>query len=157
MSQANNEKGWPLTALCSCGRTSPPLKYRSNDLAHAHLWLELPRGCSFRFITVNLVEARKAFPISSACEVAIRDFSANKMETKMRKKILTVLVVPLITAFTVQAAAASERHHTRTKGRPVSSEQFRNSNAYAAPDYVAVPSRLQQLDEGMMASGPAGH
>jgi hypothetical protein len=108
-------------------------------------------------MTVNLVEAGKAFPISSACGRRNRDFSANKMEMTMRKKILTVLVVPLVATLTVQAAAASERHHTRTKGYPVSSEQFRNSNAYAAPGYFAVPSRLQQLDEGMMASGPAGH
>ena len=106
---------------------------------------------------MNLVEARKAVPISRACGDGIRDFSANKMEMTMRKKMLTVLVVPLVAAFTLQAAAASERHHTRTKGYPVSSEQFRNSNAYDAPGYVAEPSRLQQLDEGMMASGPAGH
>jgi hypothetical protein len=107
-------------------------------------------------MTVNLVEARKAFPISSACGDAIAIFP-QKMEMTMRKIILTVLVVPVIATLTVQAAAASERHHTQTKGRPVSSEQFRNSNAYAAPGYFAVPSRLQQLDEGMMASGPAGH
>jgi hypothetical protein len=53
------------------------------------------------------------------CEDAIRDFSANKLEMTMRKKILTVLVVPLIAALTAQAAAASEHHHTRTKGHAV--------------------------------------
>jgi hypothetical protein len=76
----------------------------------------------------------------------------------MRKRILTVLVVPLIAALTAQAAAASEHHHTRTKGRVVASQQWRNSNAYyAAPDYIAVPSRLSAEDEGAMTSGLAGH
>ena len=51
----------------------------------------------------------------------------------MRKKILTMLVVPLIAALTAQAAAASEHHHTRTKGRAVASEQWLNSNAYGGP------------------------
>ncbi len=76
----------------------------------------------------------------------------------MRKII--ILVIPLIAALTAQAAAASERHHARTKGRAVVSEQFRNaydSNAYFAPGYSAGPSRLQKLDNGAMASGPAGH
>jgi hypothetical protein len=78
------------------------------------------------------------------------------MEMTMRKKILTMLVVPLIAALTAQAAAAAERHHARTKDRAVVSEQIRNSNAYAAPDYFAAPSRVQELDNGMMASGAAG-
>jgi hypothetical protein len=71
----------------------------------------------------------------------------------MRK--LTLLVVPLIAILTAQAAAASERHYTRTKGRPMTSEQFRNSNAYAAPGYSAARSRLQSLDNGAFAG--AGH
>ena len=50
----------------------------------------------------------------------------------MQKRLITVLVVPLIAALTAQAAAASEHHHTRTKGRAVASEQWLNSNAYAA-------------------------
>jgi hypothetical protein len=102
---------------------------------------------------------KTGLPISNAkAESAI--FPQTKMEMTMRKKILTVLVVPLIAALTVQAAAASERHHTRKKNWPVASEQFRNaydSNAYIAPGYSARPSRLQELDEGEMASGPAGH
>jgi hypothetical protein len=116
-------------------------------------------------ITANLVEARKAFPTCDGCEHAIRDFFANKMEMTMRKKMLTALVVSLISAFAVQAAAASERHHTRKKDWPVASEQYRNSydsNAYVTPNYgaapfSAAPSRLQELDDGEMASGPAGH
>jgi hypothetical protein len=79
------------------------------------------------------------------------------MEMTMRNKILTVLFVPLIAALTAQAAAASEHHHMRAKSRAAAWEQFRNSNAYAAPGYSAGPSRLQELDDGMMAGGPAGH
>jgi hypothetical protein len=59
----------------------------------------------------------------------------------MRKTILAVLV-PVIAAFTVQAAAAAQHHHARTKGRAVASERFRNSNAYAAPGDVGVAPRF---------------
>ena len=70
------------------------------------------------------------------------------MEMKMQKTIITVLVVPLIAVLTAQAAAASEHHHTRTKVRAVVSEQFQNSNAYAAPDNIAVPSYGSNEAEG---------
>ena len=94
--------------------------------------------------------------ISWKCEVPRA--SDLTMEMTVRKKILTVLVVPLIAALTAQAAAASEHHHTRTKGRAAVSEQFRNSNAYAAPrGYFAVRSYLPDYDEGAMTSGLAGH
>jgi hypothetical protein len=80
------------------------------------------------------------------------------MEMTVRKKILTVLVVPLIAALTAQAAAASEHRHMRTKDRAVAIERFRNSNAYAAPrGYFAVRSYLWDYDEAAMTSGPAGH
>jgi hypothetical protein len=79
------------------------------------------------------------------------------MEMTMRKRILTVLIVPLIAALTAQAAAASEHHHMRTKGRAVVSEQLRNSNAYAAPGDIAAQSALPNLDEGAISSGMAGH
>jgi hypothetical protein len=79
------------------------------------------------------------------------------MEMTVRKKILTVLVVPLIAAFTAQAAAA-ERHHMRTKERAVAIERFRNSNAYAVPrGNIAVRSYLPAEDEAAMTSGLAGH
>ena len=74
----------------------------------------------------------------------------------MRKKILTMLVVPLISALTAQAAAAGEQHHPRAKDRAAAWEQLRNSNAYAAPGDIAVPSYLSSEDKGAMASGPAG-
>ena len=80
-------------------------------------------------------------------------FPQPKMEMTMRKKILTVCVVPLIAALTVQAAAASERHHTRTKARAVASERLRNTNAYyPAPNDSPVPSYGSNVDEGAMSS-----
>jgi hypothetical protein len=76
----------------------------------------------------------------------------------MRKTFLSLLVVPLMAALTAQAAATSEHHHMRTKGRAVASQQFRNSsNAYAAPDDIAVPSYRSNEAEGAMTSGIAGH
>lgn len=74
----------------------------------------------------------------------------------MRKKILTVLVVPLIAALTAQSAAASEHHYTRTKSR-AATEQFRNSNAYAAPADIAMQPNWSTYSEGAMTSGLAGH
>jgi hypothetical protein len=76
----------------------------------------------------------------------------------MLKKIITVLVVPLIAAsIAAQAAAASEHHHTRTKARAVADEQLRNSNAYAAPGDIAVQPGWSNYSEGAMTSGMAGH
>jgi hypothetical protein len=75
----------------------------------------------------------------------------------MQKTFLTVLGVTLIAALTAQAAAASEHHHTRTKGHAVASEQLRNSNAYAAPGDIAVQSNWSDYANGAMASGIAGH
>jgi hypothetical protein len=74
----------------------------------------------------------------------------------MQKKILTVLVVPLIAALAAQAAVASEYRHTRAKHHAVASERWRNSNAYAAPGYIAAPSDLTSEANGAMASGIAG-
>jgi hypothetical protein len=79
------------------------------------------------------------------------------MEMTMRKETRTVLVVSLLGALTVQAAAASEHHHTRTKGHAVADEQLLNSNAYAARGDIAVPSYWRYYDEGAMTSGIAGH
>jgi hypothetical protein len=83
-------------------------------------------------------------------------FLQPKTEMAMRKKVLTVFVAPLMTALTLQAAAASEHHHTRTKARVVASERSRNSNAlYAAPGDYSVPSYWSNRDEGAMSG--AGH
>jgi hypothetical protein len=79
------------------------------------------------------------------------------MEMTMQKKFLTILFIPLIAAITVQAAAASEHHHTRAKNRAVISEQLRNSNAYAVPAGVATQTDMPDYANGAMASGIAGH
>jgi hypothetical protein len=115
-------------------------------------------GVQFRFINMNLVETKTGLPISNAkAESTI--FPQTKMEMTMRKKILTMLVVPLIAALTAQAAAASEHHHARAKDRAAAWEQLRNSNAYDAPNDndIAVPSYLSNEANGAMASGIAGH
>jgi hypothetical protein len=73
----------------------------------------------------------------------------------MRKTILTILGASLVAALTVQAAAASGTHHNRRLERAPAGEQFRNSNAYAAPTYVAVQPDWSRYGGGM--SAPAGH
>jgi hypothetical protein len=80
---------------------------------------------------------------------ASRSFG-EQTETIMRQKTLTVLALILVSAI-AQAAAATEHHHARTKDRPAIREQWRNSNAYAAPGGASVQT------EGAMTSGIAGH
>jgi hypothetical protein len=75
----------------------------------------------------------------------------------MRKTIFTILTASAIAALTAQAAVASEHHRVRAKSRAVAIEQLRNSNAYAAPRDIAIPSYGSSLDEGAMTSGMAGH
>jgi predicted outer membrane lipoprotein len=79
------------------------------------------------------------------------------MEMTMLKKTLLSLVVLLLAALTVQTAVASEHHRMRAKDRTVAIEQFRNSNAFAAPGGTAAQSALSADDEGAMTSGLAGH
>jgi hypothetical protein len=105
---------------------------------------------------MNLVEAKTGLPISNAkAEFAI--FPQTKMEMIMRKKVLTMLVVPLIAALTAQAAASEHHHMGAKEDRAAAHEQLRNSNAYAAPGEFVVPSYLSNEDNGAMASGIAGH
>ena len=79
----------------------------------------------------------------------------------MRKKILMALVVPLVAAWTLQAAAASERHHTRMKARAAPTEQWWNSYPYEPPGYGSnayeSPGYLASDDEDAMSSGIVGH
>ena len=81
----------------------------------------------------------------------------NFLEMNMQKKFLTFLFIPLAAVLAAQAAAASERHHTRTNDRAELSEQVRNSNAYAAPDDFFARPGPRDYDEGAMTSGLAGH
>jgi hypothetical protein len=77
-----------------------------------------------------------------------------KEETTMRKTILTMIAASLIAASSVPAATASERHHTGKADRAVTNEQFRNSNAFAAPAHVAVQPDWSRYNGAM--SAPAG-
>jgi hypothetical protein len=75
----------------------------------------------------------------------------------MQTTFFKILGATLIAATTVQMAGAAEHHACRARATAV--QQFRNSNAYAAPDYYIAsrPSYLLNLAEGAQASGPAGH
>lgn len=74
----------------------------------------------------------------------------------MQKTFLKVLGATLIAATTVQMVGAAE-HHSR-KAHTTAIQQFRNSNAYAAPSYTASqPSYLSNLAESAQTSGLAGH
>jgi hypothetical protein len=73
--------------------------------------------------------------------------------------ILTVAGSALIALSTVQLAAASE-HHGRTHHRAAATVQYRQSNAYVAPAYVAVQPEWPGYGYGYGYSGgysaPAG-
>jgi hypothetical protein len=76
----------------------------------------------------------------------------------MRNTILTIAGSALIALSTVQLATAST-HQGRTHHRTHVSAQLRNTNAYAAPVYVAVQpdwSRYGYAYNGGY-SAPAGH
>jgi hypothetical protein len=85
----------------------------------------------------------------AAAKDASGDLSADKKETTMSQKLLAVVVLILVSA-AAQAAPAKHRH-VRTTDRVTGYEQWRNSNAYAAP------SDSSALSDGAMASGIAGH
>jgi hypothetical protein len=53
----------------------------------------------------------------------------------VRKIILTLAGAALIAGSTGQVALSKERHHFRN-AQQFNTEQFRNTNAYAAPSYV---------------------
>jgi hypothetical protein len=72
----------------------------------------------------------------------------------MHKTALTIFGALLILGSVVQTASASE-HHAR-KAHATAIQQFRNSNAYAAPvDTAQQPSYLSNLAEGWISSGPS--
>jgi len=72
----------------------------------------------------------------------------------MRKTILTILGVTLVSANTLQIAVATEHHHVRhlrTVNRAVITQQFRNAH-----DSMASPSVAPEYYEGHGLSAPAG-
>jgi hypothetical protein len=73
----------------------------------------------------------------------------------MQKTVLTILAASLIVGSTFQIATAAEhRIHKSDRARTSTSQQFRNANAFLAAPSV---ERNDELDEGYMTSGPAGH
>jgi hypothetical protein len=72
----------------------------------------------------------------------------------MRKTILSVLGASIVAVLTAQTAVAAEHHHARKTDRTMASEQFRNSNAYAAPAYEAAQP---DWSGHTGISAPAGH
>ena len=91
-----------------------------------------------------------------SCEKCKPRYFGEQKETTMRQKTLTVLALLLISA-AAQAATATEHRHMRTKERAAVCEPWRNSNAYAAPGEISVPSAQSVQSEGAMTSGLAGH
>jgi copper(I)-binding protein len=71
----------------------------------------------------------------------------------MRKTILSMLGASVLALTTMQAATASERHHTRMTDR-VASAQVRRSNANAAFAEIAAEPEYRGYGGGM--SAPAG-
>jgi len=63
--------------------------------------------------------------------------TAARMETKMRKRVLTVLGVLFITTLTIQTATAAAHHARKTARAPVPlTQQVRDSHALSAPAAV---------------------
>jgi hypothetical protein len=75
---------------------------------------------------------------------------------KMQNTILTITGSALIALSTVQLAAASE-HQNRKHHRSTADAQFRHSNAYAVPAYVAVQPQWSGYNYSGGYSAPAGH
>jgi hypothetical protein len=70
----------------------------------------------------------------------------------MKKTILTIAGSALIAFSTVQFADAAEHHHGRVHHRAYT--EFRDSNAFVAPAYEAVPEAYRYSGG---YSAPAGH
>lgn len=73
----------------------------------------------------------------------------------MRKIFFTVVGAALIASSMSQVAFSKERHHVHN-ARQFNAEQFRNSNAYAAPSHVPDAGYVYVPDAGYAGSGLAG-
>jgi hypothetical protein len=74
----------------------------------------------------------------------------------MRRKPLTLALLGMMAALSVQPAVAGTRHVTAKTQRHVMSERARNANAYSPPPVVTHPAaRAPYYDEAL--SPPAGH
>ena len=74
-------------------------------------------------------------------------------ETKMQKTF-TILGAALIAAVTIQAAAASDRHHTRKAQPAPISQSVRDSNAAVWPSQPTEPDYSRYMNGAL--SAPAG-
>jgi hypothetical protein len=72
----------------------------------------------------------------------------------MRKTILTIIGIGLISASTVQIATAAERHHARKAERAPVTQQVRNANA--AVPFNPQPGWYSGYVDGHALSAPAG-
>ena len=70
------------------------------------------------------------------------------------QKIFTILGATLITAITIQAAAASNRHHVRKAQPAPITQSVRDSNAAMWPSQPAEPDWSRYANGAM--SAPAG-
>jgi hypothetical protein len=108
-----------------------------------------------------VISCRHDFSSSSVVSTTAHTASAlptgrRMKETKMRTIILKVIGATLLASLTGQLAAAAEYPARRDHARLV--EQYRNSNAHAAPDNFVSRSRgWSEEVESAMTSGIAGH
>jgi len=73
----------------------------------------------------------------------------------MKKTILTIAASALLALSATQLATASEHRHGKTHHRTAANNEFRNSNAYAAPAYDASQPERYRYSGGY--SDLAGH
>jgi hypothetical protein len=73
----------------------------------------------------------------------------------MKRKLLTLALLGMMAALSVQSAVAGTRHVTAKTQRHVMSERARNANAYSPRPVVTYPAATPYFDEAL--SPPAGH
>ena len=74
----------------------------------------------------------------------------------MKRKLMTVALLFLVAASSVQPATAGARHATTKVDRHAMSERVRNARAYSAPLVIdSAASAPSYFDEAL--SPPAGH
>jgi hypothetical protein len=73
----------------------------------------------------------------------------------MKRKFVTLALLGLAAALSVEPAIAGTRHVTTKTEHHVMSERARNAHAYAAPPVVGWPTDAPYGDEAL--SPPAGH
>lgn len=77
----------------------------------------------------------------------------------MQNAIITIIGVSLITAFSIEFAAAAQHRLVRVKHQPAQlTEQVRRANNAMMPAFTGGESQyLSDYSEGHVISAPAGH